>query len=635
MRLNITKIGSHPTLTYALDELVKYLKAIDKTVTVDEFACDDYSEIANGTLKTLTLAVGIGVENNTLDDRIKLSVKNGEGVITGSNPRSVLIAVYRFLYTLGCRFPSPEEGGDYIPSRNLEIADISAELDETPSYRHRGVVLEGALDYTQAKNMVNWLPKLGLNEYFIQYLTPRQYFNRVYDHYGIGLTEENSLKLQSRLVEEIKKRDIVYHAVGHTWQCVPFGIEGTYGVTNATVPEESVKYLALIDGKRGLHHNNPLETEVCYSNPEARAIMIAAAVDYCKKNPGVDYLHFWQSDGFNNCCECENCRDKVAADLYVPLLNELDEAFTKEGINVKIVFLCYTTLRWAPIEAKLNNKDRFVFMATIAHSYSKPINLFERKGSLPPYRLNKNVNPRRNEDCIFAIEKWQEFFDGDSFLFDYNQIWDHYKDPGYMHVASRIASDNRLLSDLKMNGLHSCQVTQAGSPTWLPTYTHGLTLWNDRLDFDVVANGYFEAEFGEDADEAKAWLTKLSNEFDPPYIRCEKETLDKEASKRYAALAKDIQEKLPVLKEKGKSSKAWFKLYCHARLDVLLAQGLSARASGDSETAAKKNKEIYTIAYEMYEETFGALDTWLYVDVMRSVLTSAPTTFAQVVETER
>lgn len=634
MRLRLTKIGTHPTLTYATEELVKYLRLMDKSTAVDEFACEDHEEWKNEFGETLALGVGLGVAC-AADDCIRICVKNGSGVITGSNPRSVLFAVYRLLYELGCRFPTPEDDGDVIPCRKLSLADLTVNVAQTPSYRHRGIVIEGSLDYTQAKNMVKWMPKLGLNEYFIQYLSPRQYFNRVYKYYGTPLSHGEASLMQARLVEEIKKRDLVYHAVGHTWQCVPFGIEGVYGKKDVTVPEASRKYLALINGKRELFHNNPLETEVCYSDPEARAIMVRAVVEYCKAHPEVDYLHFWQSDGSNNTCECDKCRNKVAADLYVPLLNELDEAFEKEGITAKIVFLCYTNLYWAPVEARLKNKDRFVFMATIAHSYSKPINHFERPVELPPYRMNQNRIPRTNEESIAGIRAWQRIFDGDSFLFDYNQIWDHYKDPGYMHVASRIASDNALLRSLKLNGLHSCQFTQVGMPTWLPTYTHGRTMWQDTLDFSAICEEYFTATFGADAEKAMTWLQKLSDDFDPPYLRRERETVDAAAAARYEKLACEIREKLPELEKLAQDSEPWKKIWRHARLDEILARGLCARAKGDNEGAAAKADELRDEAYAMYDDTFGCFDTKFYVSIIRSVLTSEPTTFARVVENER
>ena len=633
MRLRLTKIGDHPAVAYALEEVAKYIHRMDRTLAIDEFSADDYQTIAEDTCDTVVFAVGLGVDESE-DDHILVDVESGKGKITGSSPRAVLMAAYRFLYALGCRFPTPEDDGDIIPKRKLTLRDITVHVDDTPSYRHRGIVLEGCLDYTQAKNMIQWMPKLGLNEYFIQYLAPRQYFARVYDHYEDSLTIPETLRLQKRLVEEIKKRDLVYHAVGHTWQCVPFGIEGTYGEIKS-FPESARKYLALVNGKRDLINSNPLETEVCYSNPEAREIMINAAVNYCKEHPEVDYLHFWQSDGSNNCCECEQCRDKTAADVYIPLLNELDEALTRAGIDTKIVFLCYSNLTWAPEKVRLINEDRFVFMATIAHSYSKPINKMEKVPNPPRYCLNKNRIPRNNEDSIAMVQKWQDMFEGDSFLFDYNQIWDHYKDPGYMHCAERIAGDNRLLSELKLNGLHSCQVTQAGSPTWLPTYTHGLSMWNDQLSFDYIATDYFNAVFGEDAQEARAWLQKLSDDFDPPYLRHEKEELSAEAHAKYTKLAEEIRAELPKLRERGETSRPWLQMFYHAQMDVLLAEGLSLRAVGDVEGATKKAEEIGKLAFSLYDDTFGCLDTLIYSEVIKMILAAKLTTFSRVVETER
>ena len=141
--------------------------------------------------------------------------------------------------------------------------------------------------------------------------------------------------------------------------------------------------------------------------------------------------------------------------------------------------------------------------------------------------------------------------------------------------------------------------------------------------------------FGADAQHAKTWLTDLSNDFDPPYLRRERDTVDKEASARYARLAARIRAKLPELEALAQSAEPWKKIYCHARLDALLADGLCARAAGDEALATAKADELRELAYSMYEDTYGSLDTRFYVSIIRSVLTAEPTTFARVVQTER
>ena len=151
---------------------------------------------------------------------------------------------------------------------------------------------------------------------------------------------------------------------------------------------------------------------MCYSNPEVREIMVNALVQYCLDNPRVDYLHVWLSDSTNGMCECENCRDKLPADLYVQLLNELDARLTAQNIPTKIVFLCYCDLCWAPVKDRLKNNDRFVFMATIAHSYSKPLTRFDREPNVVPFKLNRNKVPK--PIMCFAIGNWKQTSEKDS-----------------------------------------------------------------------------------------------------------------------------------------------------------------------------------------------------------------------------
>ena len=48
-----------------------------------------------------------------------IDVTDGKGRIAGSNPRSVLLGVYRFLEEAGCRWLRPGTDGDYVPKRAL------------------------------------------------------------------------------------------------------------------------------------------------------------------------------------------------------------------------------------------------------------------------------------------------------------------------------------------------------------------------------------------------------------------------------------------------------------------------------------------------------------------------------------
>ena len=221
----------------------------------------------------------------------------------------MLLAVYRFLKALGCDWVRPGKEGERIPVK--EIENVNVAINEAPSYRHRGVCIEGADTYENIYDMIDYLPKVGMNEYFIQFLVPGQFFVRWYEHQSNpylqpeNLTRDDVAAMTVSFETEIARRGIGYHKTGHGWTCEPFGIDGTawdserdYGLD-----EKTKNYLAEVKGKRELWGNVPLNTNLCYSNPEVRGKMTDAITSYCKENSNIDILHFWLADGTNNHCE--------------------------------------------------------------------------------------------------------------------------------------------------------------------------------------------------------------------------------------------------------------------------------------------------------------------------------------------
>jgi hypothetical protein len=99
-----------------------------------------------------------------------------------------------------------------------------------------------------------------------------------------NVTRADVTQMFQALVEELKKRDLVFHHVGHGWTSTPFGFEGNggYPVEPNSVPEERKWHLAMINGKREFRGNVPHWTNLCYSNPRVREIVVSSIVDYCK-----------------------------------------------------------------------------------------------------------------------------------------------------------------------------------------------------------------------------------------------------------------------------------------------------------------------------------------------------------------
>ncbi len=641
MSIRINCIGEHQTVRYAAGELAKYLSRMTGTdPSVNIGRSDEGINVG--------LASDLGVEmprvaDPVVDDAVGIDVKGGKGYVAGNNPRSVLLAVYRYLTELGCRWVRPGADGELIPALS-GLPDVR--LAETPSYRHRGLCIEGAVSVEHVCDTIDWLPKVGMNGYFIQFREGHTFFDRWYAHENNPLMESKPISIDqareytAQAVEEIKKRDLLYHGVGHGWTCEPFGISGLGWVKyEGEVPEESVKYLAEVNGKRELWGGIALNTNLCYGNPEARRIVITEIADYAEAHPQIDIMHFWLADGVNNHCECELCRDHRPADLYVRMLNELDELLTSRGLSTRIVFLIYVDLLWPPLEERFANPERFILMfAPITRTYSTP---FVGEGSscdrgwevaptasvhrgwkplLPEFRRNKLEFPKSVDANVAFLRAWQQLFSGDSFDFDYHFMWDHMHDPGYTQTAQIVGLDMRGLRDLGLNGLSSCQVQRAYFPTGLPMTVMARTLWNRDLSFDEIAGDYFESAFGPDGAVCREYMAKLTELFDPVYMRGEKTVVDPEAAERLSRIPDVVREFLPVIERNTSSdnacrAKSWEYLRYHAGVCTLLAKALEARARDDKETALAEWERTKRFVQENEPVLHPVLDVWNFVNV--------------------
>lgn len=501
------------TLMFAAKELQKYLSLVVNG-EVPVIATSEYTGCNNVIFLGINLAENVPeVDNKELDDAIFIEVKSFSGIITGTNARSVLIAVYRFLKEKGFKFIRPGKYGEIIPDA---FNEEDVHICEKASYRHRGVCIEGTVFQEQLADIIDWLPKAAMNEYFVQFRLPTTFLNGWYggeNPYRTQqkLTAEEVQSIMNDAESEIAKRNIIYHAVGHGWTNETIGIPGDKtDPIDYELSEEEKTILAMIDGKRELYNNAPLLTNLCYSNKDVRDKMCDNIVKYCIEHPNVDYLHFWLADANNNHCECENCRNTRPSDFYVKMLNDIDKKFTKNGISTKIVFLLYYDLMWKPLVEKFKNSERFTMMfAPISRSYkySYDVNM---GGEMKPFTRNKLVFAKELGESLEYLRDWQTFFNGDSFVFEYHFIWDHYWDfPQYNH-AKVIHGDCAELEKIGLNGLISCQVQRVFTPTALGMNVLAENLWDKEKPFEIIEKSVLEAEFGDKWECVRNYLCKLS-----------------------------------------------------------------------------------------------------------------------------
>ncbi len=532
----IIQCGTDGVTDFAVSELKKYIRMMDSTAIVDIILWKPGYELSDR-----VLFVGINdelaknvpaVEDTELDDAIAISFKDGRGYITGSNTRSVLIAVYRFLREVGCSFVRPGIDGDIIPKKNA--LEDSVEINEAASYRHRGVCIEGAPNYEHISDLIDWLPKNAMNGYFTQFGTPRGFYRRWYHHTENPTLEEEPITddemegLTNAIETEVFRRGLMYHTIGHGWNCVDaFNINDRKNwVRGVTKPcPEYAQYIALINGKREpLPRYAPGDTNLCYSMPYVRNAMTDAVVEYCKTHPKTAYLHFWLADGLNNHCECENCQKMVPADWYVTMLNELDEKLTAAGLDTRVVFLIYVDLLWEPEKVRINNPERFTLMfAPITRDYSNSFKLDKSidldNYELPPYVRNKLPMPYAVEENVARLRRWQKMFGGDSFDFDYHLMWAHYSDPSYMHIARIMYEDMVGMEDIGLNGMNSCQEQRIFFPSGIVMEVMARTLWNKTEGYEAICADYYNRCYGKDGGLVYAFFDTLGKLFDAPALR--------------------------------------------------------------------------------------------------------------------
>ena len=619
-KLYIDINNSAPAALLAENEIKKYISAMDSDVRFLYGKGGLSLEVRPGLASVL---------NPDLDDAAEISVQNGAGHIAGNNPRALLIACYMFLNKLGARFLKPGPNGEIIPS--VALNDMTVSYRHAASYRHRGICIEGAVGIEHVLDLLEWMPKVGFNAYFVQFLLPVCFFQRYYGR------EQNPYKEPERLTRPImegfmrkiensaRQRGIVYHTAGHGWTCEPLGVPGPgWYVDETKYPAETAQYFAMVDGRRELSKKIALNTNLCYSNPDARAIVTDAITDYCADNPAVDVVQFWLADGVNNHCECDGCKDTRPADYYVRMLNELDVKMTTKNIQTRVVFLIYCDLLWKPEHTELINKDRFILMfAPISRTYSQSIKDEKASdGAILAYNRNKLVYPRTVSDTLAYLNEWQEAVPGcDSFLFDYHFMWDYIMEPGGMAHAETLFDDMANLGKIHLNGMISCQNQRTFFPSPLGMLAMAAALWDKNTDYGALKNEIFDDCFDSGAETVKQYLTELSGIYPADILRRESPHTGVAAAARFEKAALLCERSRPALVEAAQKGDPCVEgnyrvLMFHNELTQLNARMFAAYAKDDEKTVKKYAEELAKAASDGEDENETEFDLALYLQTL-------------------
>ena len=623
----ICKKCSDHTIDFAAEELKKYLRMMmpekgDIAITLDPAAREGFRL---GLLEDFGLPCQC--KDPYLDDIVHIEATATGGILAGSNPRSVLFAVYRLLKLNGCRFFYPGPEGEYIPHRELAPTNYHKLAD----HRLRGHTIEGEPSLEQVVNYIDFHAKEELNAFGLYNIDiyQRRYYvhrhnesNRPVEDYDGNVAE---VQWRALYESELAKRGMLIFSGEHDLIPRAIGFDLTareqYLSGEKQISEEMRPYIALFRGKRDLCNKEILTTHLCYSNPKVRSMIAEQAVLMAQERSYLSYLGFTFADGSKNHCECEQCRKKRPSDWYVMTLNEIDNQFIKHNIPMKVLFSFYVDTMFAPTTERLNNPDRFLFQfCPIARSYMQSITEETKIPEPLPFRYNAWDRPKNTEEAYSLFCEWKKVFPGPYSVFEYH-FWRHqYRDPGTMTFARRVYEDT-----LSHRVMETCGCMQDGTPKsfWpngFAEYIYAETLVNRDVDYDQALADYYTALYGSQWEQVVGYLKRMSEAFSFRYMEGEMSA----DPKRGTHYNPDRAAKLDTVAELGALVRAiaqkrkpegirvqglaWRLLLRHARYCEGLASVLREKCVGHDRLALEK--------YEQFLRDFGKHDyeTERYLD---------------------
>ena len=532
----INKITSNPTVDFAAEELKKYLRMM--MPDAGEIVIERKPDATDGFRLGLMADFGLDTSEACdldLDDILHIDTDSKGGIIAGSNPRSVLLSVYKYLTLNGCRWLFPGIDGEFIPVKDV----VTTKYHKMADCRYRGQCNEGAEYQPNMMEVIDFTPKIGMNIFMIEFENPYGYYASYYNHrYNDKNREPEPVSRQTVLQwkrqceAEIAKRGLQFHDMGHGWTTIPFGISCTKKYTQDDTDEALVAarpHLALVNGKRDLFNGTvPYNTNFCMGNPENRKIVVDYIADYAANASNVDYLHVWLADSTNHTCECDICQEKMHTDWYIILLNEIDAELTKRNLNTRIVLACYYDTFLPPENERLNNPQRFsLLLAPLTRRYTEAVSPEIKQIEFPAYVRNAFKNPKDPSVPVAMAEAWEKKCGLKVLVYEYHFWVNQYYEPTQLEFAKLIHDDIKGYYAHGFNGIIEDGSQRSFFPNGFNFYVYAQTLFDTKVDFEDLKHDYFFTAYAEDYEKVLEFLTQLNKLMDYKFISGERSLNEK------------------------------------------------------------------------------------------------------------
>ncbi len=602
MRFEIARVNADSVIDFAALELKKYLRMM--MPRCGEIPVVYRPEARDGFRLGLMSDFGLDpqVEDVSLDDVIYYDCDATGGIIAGSNPRSVLLSVYRYLKSQGCNWLFPGPDGEYIPA----VEGLTPVCNcFTAGNRYRGQCNEGTETQPTMLDAIDFTPKVGLNIFMIEFDVPKFYYQRAYAHqYGnmpaeAELSDMTILQWKRQCEAEIARRGLQFHDMGHGWTAEPFGFDSKAGWKPGVLKGENAKHLAMVNGVREFFGGIALNTNLCMSNPETRSIVAEYVADYAETQNNVDFLHVWLADDSNNHCECDVCSQKTPSDWYVMLLNDIDRALTVRNLDTHIVFIAYVDTLWGPLTETIENEKRFkMLFAPITRKYTETYGVDADCSQTVPYARNQLNLPKGMAENLAYLAEWKKSWKGECFCYEYYFWQAQYVDIGSVYLAKIIYEDVKGLKKHGISGIVEDGSQRSFFPTGFPFYVYGETLLDPSKSFEQLKEEYFSAAFGDDWKTVYEYLENLSCTSDFGFCKGERSPENgtcyyaPELRPRFEEVLRQIEAFEPVIEAHLSQAVrtryvSWELLKWHTKYAKHYAKALSCLCTGDTEGSSK------------------------------------------------
>ncbi|MGB8252264.1 MAG: DUF4838 domain-containing protein [Anaerolineaceae bacterium] len=381
-------------------------------------------------------------------------------MLSGSNPRGLLYAVYDFLETLGCIWFSPGMTGMSIPKGTH--FSIKRTVGKAKSSLPGRCLILGHHAFMQVSDeWIIWAARNRINTIF---------FHVIDEPLAIGAAPETFYQqIKSHAVTLARERGMTVEHGGHK--------------LTSLLPHSLFRRMPaafrMRDGKRTNDHN------FCPSDPAGLAVIRKNGRTWFESHPEVDIFHLWADDiPGGGWCECEHCRGLTPSDQLLMAINALAEVLEQVNPDAQISFLAYHDTEQPP-------------------QYIKPR---QNVSALWAPRMRCYAHAIADRRCKVNNPKYRATFKDLVKVFDRNgarpiRVFEYYLD-AILFKSILPPLIDVMQSDLKTygkTGAHTVQALMTGDAPWyspqLNTWLFARFAWNPRQDAKLLIKRFSLAAF--------------------------------------------------------------------------------------------------------------------------------------------